>query len=425
MMKAIKFICVLAIALVTIYSCNEHTNASKNIAQNKVSKDKGVKWHKNVDGHTFAEIKKLSKNQNKPIFLDFYTKWCGPCRVMDKNVFSTKEVGDFYNKNFINFKIDAEAGEGVDIKKQYGVREYPTYIFVDHTGKIVREEIITSGRGSVEDMIELGEVILGKEEKSWTEYEKEYKEGNRSTAFLKEYMYVYGRTHSKRPTEEMIEEWINSIPKDQLLENKDAKNTIFMRALPGTNYYNMLLENKDKFDQLNDREQFMKWTSNVLRRSKYKKLDVNEVKVKLNKDFPKYTQVAYDYYDLDQLRFQGVSDSLFMTKYFKFIDDHDLPVTLNVFIPLRIIKLDKIPESYANKMIPHFEKTLDYEYPHYLSFATYAYILAKSGQFEKAQEFALKNKELTKEYKGNKKLGWAYKTMKNLEEGKLPKKANN
>lgn len=384
----------------------------------------GIKWHKNVDGYTFNYIKQLSREQNKPVFLDFYTKWCGPCRGMDKNVFSTREIGSFYNKNFINYKIDAEVGEGVEIKKQYGVRAYPTYIFVDSTGKIIREEINTNGRGSVKGMLELGEVILGKREKSWVEYEEEYDEGNRSASFLKEYMLAYQRSHNSLPTEEMKREWINAIPEDQLMIDKDARKIIFSEAIPGTDYYDILLKNKNHFDdQLNNKEQFVKWIYYVLMRSGFKKLDVDWIKSRLSKDFPTHTQVAYDYYDLDQSRFQGVTDSLFMSKYFKFIDENELPVTLNVFIPLKLVKLNKVPISYADKLIPHFERTMDYEYPHYMSFASYAYVLAKSGQIEKAREFAFKNRELTKEYKGNKKLSWAYKTMKTLEEGGVPSKA--
>ena len=50
----------------------------------------------------FKQAKELAKAQNKLIFIDAYTTWCGPCKLMAKTVFTEKEVGDFYNSNFIN-----------------------------------------------------------------------------------------------------------------------------------------------------------------------------------------------------------------------------------------------------------------------------------------------------------------------------------
>ena len=46
------------------------------------------------------------------IFLDAYASWCGPCKMLQKNVFTKKAVGDFYNSKFINVKMDMEKGEG-------------------------------------------------------------------------------------------------------------------------------------------------------------------------------------------------------------------------------------------------------------------------------------------------------------------------
>lgn len=78
-----------------------------------------------------------AKAQNKPVFVDIYTVWCGPCKKMVKEVFPLKEVGDKFNADFINYKIDAEKGEGIEIAKKYKVNAYPTYLFVRGDGTLV------------------------------------------------------------------------------------------------------------------------------------------------------------------------------------------------------------------------------------------------------------------------------------------------
>ena len=80
---------------------------------------------------TWAEVVAKAKAENKPIFLDLYATWCGPCKVMAKDVFTDKSVGDKYNASFISYKIDAEKGEGITLAKKYNLKAYPTVIFVN------------------------------------------------------------------------------------------------------------------------------------------------------------------------------------------------------------------------------------------------------------------------------------------------------
>lgn len=89
----------------------------------------------------FKTILAKAKKENKLIFLDAYTTWCGPCKLMAKNIFTLKSVGDHYNANFVNAKIDMEKGEGIDIAKKYDVKVFPTYLFIDGNGKLVHRTV--------------------------------------------------------------------------------------------------------------------------------------------------------------------------------------------------------------------------------------------------------------------------------------------
>ena len=85
---------------------------------------------------TWEEALQKAKQENKMIFVDCYTVWCGPCAYMAKNVFTLKEVGDFFNEHFVNVQVDMEKGEGRDLAKRFNVTAYPTLLILDNEGNL-------------------------------------------------------------------------------------------------------------------------------------------------------------------------------------------------------------------------------------------------------------------------------------------------
>jgi len=53
------------------------------------------------------------KKEPKKIFMDVYTTWCGPCKMLDRDTFSNKDVIDFINKNYYAVKFNAEGTEEI------------------------------------------------------------------------------------------------------------------------------------------------------------------------------------------------------------------------------------------------------------------------------------------------------------------------
>lgn len=101
----------------------------------------------------FATILSKAKAEKKLVFLDAYATWCGPCKLMERNVFTDKDVAEFYNKNFINARIDMEKGEGREIAAKYGIRSYPTLLFLNGEGEVVGKEL---GYLNTKDFLSLG-----------------------------------------------------------------------------------------------------------------------------------------------------------------------------------------------------------------------------------------------------------------------------
>ncbi len=127
----------------------------------------------------------VARAQDKLVFVDIYTKWCIPCKQMEKNVFSLKEVGDFYNKNFINYKIDAEdtTYNGPNVAERYKVGAFPTYLYLNFKGELVSKFV----GFMIEDVfIKAGKQAMGTDMTStFTSVLEKYEKGDTSLPTLR------------------------------------------------------------------------------------------------------------------------------------------------------------------------------------------------------------------------------------------------
>lgn len=115
-----------------------------------------VKWE---EGTLNLALKKAKESGKELVFLDCYATWCGPCQYMAKSVFTTKEAGDYFNKKFVNIKIDMEKGEGINLARQFKIQGYPTFIILNSNGKELGRIV---GGAEIKQFIQKVEGVLGK-----------------------------------------------------------------------------------------------------------------------------------------------------------------------------------------------------------------------------------------------------------------------
>ena len=72
-------------------------------------------------GLTWQQVQQKAKAENKYIFVDCYTTWCGPCKMMEAEVYPQKEVGDYFNAHFVNVKLqmDQTNHDAPEVKQWY------------------------------------------------------------------------------------------------------------------------------------------------------------------------------------------------------------------------------------------------------------------------------------------------------------------
>jgi thioredoxin-related protein len=153
---------------------------------------------------SWEEALQLAKEEQKPIFVDAFAVWCGPCKRMAKNVFTQKEVGEFYNQNFINVKMDMEHGEGPEFARSFPVRAYPTLMFINPQGEKFHDHV---GGLSTEAFLKLGDMAIRKYGGS-SQFVDLYKEGDRSFETVEG--YLKGLARAGQPTLKITNEYLQA-----------------------------------------------------------------------------------------------------------------------------------------------------------------------------------------------------------------------
>jgi thioredoxin-related protein len=230
---------------------------------------KGIHW---TTGLSWEQIKQKAKAENKYIFLDIFTTWCGPCKMLDKTVFTNDTVGDFFNQHFISVKVqmDRTKNDNAYIKswyetadamsKEYMIEGYPTAVFLSPDAKIVHKD---GGFRPVQDFIEMASLALtpGKVyDDPYLKYQNlvsEYKQGVKhydrmaemikiafqlneadfARALFKDHLsYASTLNEKERYTKENIEVWSSFILK------------------PGSKALGFFLKDEDKIDKVMDQK---------------------------------------------------------------------------------------------------------------------------------------------------------------------------
>lgn len=223
-----------------VHSASAYKEAEPFIAEGAAALKKfdGIDFYKG----TWAETLAKAKTENKLIFLDCFTVWCGPCKQMAATTFKDPLVAEYFNENFVNAKVDMEKGEGIGLRSQYEIKAYPTLLFIDGYGNV--EHRIVGSMKADELMREANRI---KDGKSLAAMSTLYNSGGATPDFIKEYITVLGKAGDSRNAELVVGSYLKTMDKSKLYEPEYWE--LFEKYIADVNsdLFQYVFSNKDKF----------------------------------------------------------------------------------------------------------------------------------------------------------------------------------
>ena len=210
----------------------------------------GIVFH---DNPTWSDMLKLAQEKEQIIFMDCYTTWCGPCKLLARDIFPLKEVGDYFNQHFINVKYDMEKGEGKMLHDRYkkNIVGYPTLLFINKKGEVVQQ--MAGYKDAVQLIAGAKRALEGRDLFTLS---KEYHAGNRQLDFLCEYVASLNSAFLKDSARIIAEEYLRTNDPKEL--DKDKVWNVFGRYITDVNSptFAYLVRNAARYGYALNRDRF-------------------------------------------------------------------------------------------------------------------------------------------------------------------------
>ena len=175
-----------------------------------------------IDELNLQKLSQMARTENKLIFIHLENNKCEQCNEVASIGFSSDMLKEKFEKNFISVRTKIESNEGQALAATFGIRSTPVSLYVASDGNILSR--FSGSTSSAREYLKLANLALErKDKKKLSEYESEYRAGEKSIPFLK--AFIISRTESSINSDDLLELYLKGLPQDSL---KDLKNLEFI-----------------------------------------------------------------------------------------------------------------------------------------------------------------------------------------------------
>ncbi|MCX2492196.1 thioredoxin fold domain-containing protein [Pedobacter sp. PF22-3] len=221
-------------------------------------------------GLSWRQVKEKAKKENKFLLVDCFTTWCGPCKYMASTIFPQEKVGEFFNKNFVNVKVqfDQTKNDSEEVKswyadakamsKEFKINAYPTFLIFSPQGALVHRIV---GGGEADEFIARAQMALNPETQYYTLLKKS-ESGNPTPQTLKQLAVSAEAAYDEENSEKFANAYLDT-QKDLYTKENLEFISRYTRSTKSKGF-ELMLKDPEKIDAILGKGKSNKILSNII-----------------------------------------------------------------------------------------------------------------------------------------------------------------
>lgn len=350
---------------------------------------------------SWNELLEKARRENKHIMVDCYTTWCGPCRMMEKNIFPLADVGDFYNKNFLCLKLQFDSTKNDPeyvrnwrdvanrFTKEFGIAAYPTFLYFSPAGKLIHR---VAGANNVQGFIDQGRDALNPDKQYYTLLEEWKERPSKKPSDIKKMFELSETAHDSENKKRFIKEYVQSL--SGVFKWEDVELLVLRSSNDSDLEFQLLLQQEENIDRSLGKGTTASALIPVILQYEpiYLKTELNLDSIRfevvdsvLKRKYPRYAKRAISFYKLKTFeeKLEWENYILHVLEYTSDFLDVTLPRDLHDFAR-NVERRSRDPKIWRNALI-WCEMSLEKK-KSVSCMDTYARLLIKLGERDKADK---------------------------------------